>query len=476
MKNSLFLKYFIRISAIILVSFFIIGVTMFLFVWKYSADEKQKQLLVGANKIAGITTSFSDSFFLSSERAYRNSINFITENLNADVFISDLDGNILASSIRKNIDNKPFYQKKTIPIQTINEIIQNGQYKITGNLNDFFNSPNIIVGVPFLIGDNNFGGVVIVSSSAQNIFVLMFDIMKMFGLALIFSLFITYILLYFATNKLLKPLKEMSTAAKNFANGNFNERITVSGNDEIARLAMSFNNMASSLATLEEMRSSFVSNVSHELKTPMTTIGGFIDGILDGTIEKEKQDYYLTIVDSEIKRLSRLVNSLLYITQINSSNISINPTSFDVNTILLKIVDSFELSAKEKGININVSLPESNIFVLADEDAIYRVMFNLTENAVKFCNENGKIDFKVFKDEKKVYISIKNTGNGIFQKDIPYIFDRFYKADKSRSEDKKGIGLGLYLCKQIMNLHKQEIWVTSKEGEYAEFVYTLTPA
>jgi signal transduction histidine kinase len=471
MFSKLFIKYYLRMSAIILASFVLIGVTLFIFVWKYSSDEKQKQLYQGAVRVAGLTSALSDSFSQSFERPYRNSLQFISESTNADIFIADTNGNVVVVSTINKIKNN----EAVIPNNIVKSITDKGLIKETGKLGGFFTEIRYSVGMPFLIGDNAFGGVVILSSLTGQIDKLMYDIMSMFGIALILALIISFIWLYFTTNKLIYPLKAMSSAAKSFAAGKFDEKINVEGNDEIAQLSLSFNHMADSLTKLEEMRSSFVSNVSHDLKTPMTTISGFIDGILDGTIPKEKNEHYLTIVSNEVKRLSRLVNSLLDIARINEGENSYLPEPFDVGKMLMNIADNIHFSTNQKNITIKKSIPDYKITAFADEDAIYRVVYNLAENAVKFTPNDGIIEFITAFDGKKIYVSVKNTGAGIKADDIPYIFDRFYKADKSRGMDKQGIGLGLFMAKQIINAHKEELWVNSEEGKYAEFIFTLSP-
>lgn len=472
MFSKLFLKFYMRISIIVLASFLTLGSALLIFVWRYSTDLKQKQLFDGANRVSSITASY-DGFSLSYQRAYRNTLKFVSDITSADIYVFDLNGNIIEQMTIMPRQNKSVTISKNI----IDKITQahSSIYKETGNLDSFLDRTSYSVGVPFLADDNVYGGFIVMTAPAQQLTSLLFDIMRMFLICLFASLIIAFIWLYFTMAKLLEPLKAMSSAAKNFALGNFEERIPVEGDDEIGNLALSFNNMAASLAALEEMRSGFVSDVSHELKTPMTTISGFIDGILDGTVPKQKYNYYLNIVSNEIKRLSRLVNSLLDIARINSGNVQYEFVSFDINSMLAKVSNTMELAAKEKNVKIVLTLPPQKVSAFADEDAIYRVVYNLAENAVKFTDEGGIIEFAAAVDDKKIYIGVKNSGQGISKEDLPYIFDRFYKSDKSRGLDTKGAGLGLYMSKQIINAHKEEIWAKSEQGKYAEFVFTLKP-
>ncbi|MBR2039991.1 MAG: HAMP domain-containing histidine kinase, partial [Clostridia bacterium] len=282
-----------------------------------------------------------------------------------------------------------------------------------------------------------------------------------------------FIFIYIMTYRLTKPLKLMSEASKAMAKGDFSKRIPVMSDDEIGELSLSFNMMTNSLSQLEGMRKSFVANVSHELRTPMTTISGFIDGILDGTIELEKHDYYLKIVSSEIKRLSRIVESMLNISKIESNEFSLNRELIDFRELLCKIVISQEQNIEAKNLNVIGLDSIADISVNADRDLIYQAIYNLVDNAVKFNCQDGDISFELFKENKNLIFTIKNSGAGIPEKDLPFVFERFYKVDKSRSNSKNSTGLGLYITKSIIKAHSGTISVASKPEEYTVFKITL---
>ncbi len=279
--------------------------------------------------------------------------------------------------------------------------------------------------------------------------------------------------IYAMTYRLTKPLKLMSEASRAMAKGDFSKRIPVMTDDEIGELSVSFNQMTNSLVQLEEMRKSFVANVSHELKTPMTTIGGFIDGILDGTIEPEKRNYYLTIVSDEVKRLSRLVQSMLSMAKLESGEFVLKPELFDFREMLCTIVISQEQRIEAKKLNIKGLDEVESISVNADKDLIHQVIYNLVDNAIKFTDESGTIGFRVKRDNKKLVFTITNTGKGIPENELPHVFERFYKADKSRSANKNSTGLGLYIVKTILKAHGGGIAVTSKENSFTSFSVTL---
>ena len=282
-----------------------------------------------------------------------------------------------------------------------------------------------------------------------------------------------FYVIYIMTNSMSKPLRLMSQASKAMARGDFSKRIPVTSDDEIGELAISFNMMTNSLARSEGMRKNFVANVSHELKTPMTTIGGFIDGILDGTIEEDKQKYYLEIVSDEVKRLSRLVQSMLSMSKLESGEFVLKPELFDFRELICSVVISQERRIESQNINISGLDEIESISLNADRDLIYQVIYNLVDNAVKFTGEGGNISFELANKNKKTVFVITNTGKGIPQSDLPHIFERFYKVDKSRSASKNSTGLGLYIVKTIVTAHGGSISVSSKEGEYTSFKVVL---
>ena len=219
-----------------------------------------------------------------------------------------------------------------------------------------------------------------------------------------------------------------------------------------------------------------MADVSHELRTPMTTISGFIDGMLDGTIPPEMQKKYLQIVSDEVKRLSRLVSSLLDVAKIQAGQMTYVMHNFDILETAGKNAFTFKDRVDQKNITLTVDMPQEPVYVKGDEDAIYRVIYNLMDNALKFTPEGGEITLGVSKKDGKAVVYVKNTGQGVSKKDAGHIFERFYKTDKSRGENKKGVGIGLYLVKSIVNAHGEDIYLTSKEGEFAQFAFTLTLA
>ena len=281
------------------------------------------------------------------------------------------------------------------------------------------------------------------------------------------------IAVYFISERVTSPMRAMSVAAKSFADGKFDARVHVKGRDEVAELAVAFNNMADSLENLEKMRSSFIANISHDLRTPMTTIAGFIEGIRDGVIPPEEHAYYLEVISTEVNRLSRLVTSLLDLSRIQAGDRKFTPEPFDICEMARLILISFEQKIEEKRLNVEFECSEDCMMTVADHDAIYQVLYNICHNALKFSRDNGTLRISIRECDKKLQVAVYNEGQGIPTEDLPHVFERFYKTDKSRGLDKSGVGLGLYISKTIIEAHGEKIWVRSEAEQYCEFVFSL---
>lgn len=291
---------------------------------------------------------------------------------------------------------------------------------------------------------------------------------------LIASLSISIILVGLLSINISKPIVALNRVANLVRSGDYKKRVSISKrNDEIGDLAINFNLMIDEIDELDKSRLSFISDMSHELRTPMTTINGFITGIIDGTIPVNKQEYYLNLVKDEIGRLNRLVNNLLLLSKIESEEVKLEKTDFDINALIDKTLANFENIIKEKSIKINIHFDEKTTFVNANEDDIERVLFNLLHNAIKFSFKRGQI--KIYtKINKNITVYIEDSGVGINQNELISIWNRFYKADKSRSADVTGTGLGLSIVKKILNNHNENVFVKSKVNEGSVFSFTLT--
>ena len=281
---------------------------------------------------------------------------------------------------------------------------------------------------------------------------------------------------YFITQRVVNPLRKMTAAAKCFAEGDFSIRVDESKhNAEVAELAKAFNNMADSLDSLEKMRNSFLANISHDLRTPMTTIAGFIDGINSGAIPPEKHEYYLGVISAEVHRLSRLVSQLLDVSRLESGERKFNYTDFDIAEVARLILISFEREIEDKNLDVEFDSEYDGMWARADKDAIYQVLYNLCHNAIKFAREGGKFRIRITRiTDTRFKIAVYDQGQSLSDEDKKMVFDRFYKTDESRGLDKSGVGLGLYISKTIIDAHGETIGVDSVGDDGCEFWFTLT--
>ena len=344
-----------------------------------------------------------------------------------------------------------------------------------GTLGGIYPTSMLTVAEPILYQGKVVGGV-FVSVPTPEITRIRTEILRIFLISVALVTVIAAISMYFLSKKITKPLSKLNAAAKNIADGNYSQRVEISTQNEISELVDTFNHMTESIEQLEHMRSSFIANVSHDLRTPMTTIIGFVEGILDGTIPEEKRAMYLGIVLDESKRLSRIVTDLLDLSKMEQGSFQIEKSSFDINELIRLTIIKAERRITDKEIQLTVGFSKDRLPVYADKDATARVLTNLLDNAIKFTQEKGFIDVQAGEKDGKAYVSVQNSGMGIEKKDLLHIFDRFYKTDKSRSKDKNGAGLGLYIVKSILQAHGERIWAESEPGEYTRFTFTLERA
>jgi len=458
-STSLFRKYFSVFSFCMVLSIIILGAVLMVFASQYFQNDRYAMLERNARNAAVITAhEFTHFGLVGISGIYE----VLALAMDVELFLTDTSGRVLYSAGTQS----SMIRGATLPPEVVSEA---AAYKFTGmgTLGDLFTELHYVVGVPVEAGGHVIG-VIFASANARSQMIFLRELLNMFSFSAAVVLFIAFVLIYFITSNLVRPLKEMLLATQSFSKGDFSKRVQVSGYDELGQLAMAFNNMASTLASTETTRRSFVANVSHELKTPMTTIGGFIDGILDGTIPEEKHGQYLSVVAGEIKRLARLVRSMLDTARIETGELQINYTLFDVSEIVRKTVFNFEQTIEEKDLTLK-GLDADKVWIWADIDLMHQVVYNLVDNAVKFVNDGGVITLHYQMDAQRTYMAIRNTGEGLEKSEVPLLFERFYKSDKSRSLNKSGVGLGLHIVKSIINYHRGEISVRAQAGEYTEF-------
>ena len=459
-------------STVVILMTFLIIILVFSRFMKTTAIKQRSEILQNnIPRISEISAVVFANQSTSMDIIYRNVIDNIAYNLDASIIIFDREGKIITVSGL----NKGKYINGRLNESIYADIIKGKGVSGIGILDELYDGQNMLsVGAPLEYRNSIIGGVYInqpVPRIRDTYEDWLYQLIIIIFIALLFSM----VLFYFISRSITTPIHQMNVAVKEFSKGDFSRRVEYDVQDELGELSTNINNMATSLANLEYMRSRFVSDVSHELRTPMTTISGFVEGILDGTIDGEERDKYLEIVLSESKRLSRLVTDLLTLTRMESADIKLNYSVFDINDLTCQALIKFEKVIDEKSIEVDMDIPEDKLLVKADKDSITQVLINLLNNAVKFTPDGGNIRVRIWQQNAKCCVEIKNSGDGIEPEKLKYIWDRFYKTDNSRSIDRSGFGLGLYIVKNIISKHDEKIWADSKVGEFASFTFTLTP-
>lgn len=442
---------------------------------KYWTNNKMEIMRNNTASLATLSTryirlkdSIKQDYFFEESVALQDILETVSSNIGGEVFFVNSNGKIIVT----NSNAQYATQGKFIDYEIIKETIINNQYYNETDLGGVFKQTHYVYGLPVYINSQL---VCIAFTTADTSEYYQFNslMLNIFLVSALITFAIAIIAIGIYTYYMVKPLQQIAFAAHRFGQGDFSTRVKVKSRDEIGQLADEFNSMAESLSSSENIRRSFIANVSHELKTPMTTIAGFIDGILDGTIPQEKQSYYLKIVSDEIRRLSRLVRSMLDLSKIDSGELKLNYQNFDLVSTLISALVTFETEIDRKNIEIRGLEDMQSIYIDGDADLLHQVVYNLIENAVKFVNEGGYIQFVINDLPDRTEFSIINSGHGIDKNDLSLVFDKFYKTDKSRSIDKKGMGLGLYLVKTIIGLHGGKITVSSEVNKYCRFDFYI---
>lgn len=488
MGKSLFGKILAILVAVLIVCFSVTGVLLGIGLNRLSADQKAEQLQMVGDKTEQALEYFlkEQSVFIDS-RLFTNYLESIAENSGSVIWVARTDGCIIfssstPSSVVNNLErnDEGWY---CLPDEWEYQPLRPGSSYESGDFYGLFRD----MGEEWVTVSRNFSisgipphgitaeGVILVHSKLPTMKNTKYAIPRIFLISGGIGSLVAFLLVFILTRRMVKPLTEMRQAARKIASGDFSRRIAIRGDDEIAELSRSFNYMVDALENLENMRRDFLSNISHELRTPMTTIKGFVDGILDGVIPPENQSTYLSIVRDEVRRMEKLVNDILDLARLQAGDNKLNITSFDINESVRRCVISLQQTFISKNLEFTADFETERLYVKADADAIQRVLLNLIHNAVKFTPEGGKIIVRTYV-KNEVYVEVEDNGPGIPKEELPHVFERFYKADKSRSLDKTGVGLGLAIAKNIILSHHGTIHVESGEGRGAKFIFTLPAA
>jgi signal transduction histidine kinase len=463
-KKGLFFKMLATYTIIISLS--LIFIASFLSYWfqNYFFNERKEQILDWSSAIQQYVLEGDDT-----SQQLNEGIVIIGEFIKSDIWIVNSYGFVEDVSNREHNDfiNKQVFEKQQ------EELKLGHSFEVTEPYRGLYdNKPVRIYGTPIMT-EAGFRGSIILYSSIEQLSEPLNRVYEIIWISAIFAIIISCIVLYYFSQKIIiKPLAEINSVAKKISNGDVDKRVYLKSNDEIGELAQSFNFMADSVEKTEKNRRDFISNVSHEIRSPITSIKGFIGGILDGVIPEEKEKYYLSIAYEEIQRLTRLVNDLLDMSAIEAGKFSLRIMEVDINEIIRLTVIKNETKIKEKRAAVDVCFDEDNLFVAGDTDRLVQVITNLLDNAIKYVNPIGKIKIISKTKGKKVFVSVFNESPLIAEEDLKHIWDRFYKADKSRTA-KESTGLGLSIVRNIITQLQEDIWVENKENGVC-FTFTLT--
>ena len=490
MFKTIFSKLIVIFISILIFSFSITGVMLFIFLTNFVSNEKVDMLNYNG---AEINSYLNENIqYLNDPGTWGTFIRILrtaSNNTQSIIWIVDSKGNIVlaepelpasvknklkASAGHVQLPDARQYQKVMLgqdPVREIGDFY--GLFKDTGESWLTIEKP-----FKYTNADNKqeIIAAVYLHTPIPEIHKARTSVFRLFIFSVMVSVLISTVLIYIFSLRISRPLKKINDAARVIAGGEFHKRLDIKSGDEIGELANSFNHMVTALQNLEEMRRGFIANVSHELRTPMTSIRGFIEGILDGTIPPGRQKDYLNIVRDETNRLNRLVNDLLDLARLEAGEMTLTLKDFNINELVRRCIIKLESMIVKKDLDVEADFEEDEMLVKADADAIERVVINLIHNAIKFSPEKGKINLRTFRVKNTVLVSVQDNGVGIDEDEIDLIWERFYKSDKSRSKDKSGTGLGLAIIKNIINEHRQEIWVESEIGKGTKFTFSLNEA
>ena len=466
--------------AVIAISFSMLGSAFMLLSYRYIIQDKREAMQRNASDIAELATTYVSSTWGGDIRsdAFAGAIAVVAKASDSFVIVTDREGGITYATDGYKLYT---YGSTKVPEQFLRQMKNQGKFTGMTNLGGIYPEARYMAALPFareMGGNSVCQGYVLVSTDASTVSEMWRSTATIFFFTAVVVLMIACVASSLTSAYQAKPLNDMAAAARKFGQGEFDVRVNGYENrqDEIGTMAEAFNSMAASLSKLEKQRSEFIANVSHELKTPMTTISGFAEGILDGTIPPEREKESLDIIVAETRRLSRLVRKMLDLSRLDAVTEHITAQAqFDLSEILSRVLGSLEGKITGRDLDVEVQMPEDPVMVWGDPDAVTQVCYNLIDNAAKFALPGTVISIGITRRDGKAYTSVSNLGATIPPEEMPLLFDRFHKADHSRSVDREGVGLGLYIVKTILGNLKETITVTSEDG-VTKFVFTLTLA
>ncbi|MBR3187367.1 MAG: HAMP domain-containing histidine kinase [Lachnospiraceae bacterium] len=465
MKKTLYLRIILAYILFGLFGFFSVATIISRLTTEYCVRDKARLLYGEASRI-------SDTYAL---QLYKSKVSLEEVQAQMEALSSYMDTEIwiLNPSGRMVVNSKqaPDPEQETF-VEDFDSTITAGNYYTTGTFFDSFENDVLSVIAP-ITSDFKIRGYVVIHLPMESIRTDANGMLNISYMLLVILIVLSLIILLFFTEYVYRPLRHIIAAAEQYALGNMHYPISIEREDELGYLSASLGYMAETIARAEDDQKKFIANVSHDFRSPLTSMRGFLEAMLDGTIPPDRYEHYLKVVLGETERLTKLTNGLLTLNNLNTGGILLQRTDFDINAVIRSVGASFEQTCRDRRIRIQLVLTGRILYVNADLEKIQQVLYNLVDNAIKFSRPDSEITIDTTEKGDTVFVSVRDNGIGIPKEDQSLIWDRFYKTDLSRGKDKKGTGLGLSIVREIIRAHNENINLVSTEGVGSTFTFTL---
>jgi len=465
MRKTLYLKFLLAYLIFGFFGFFIVATFASSMTLEHLKREKADALYKEATLIANTYASdlYSNNISLDTVKKQLDAIDVF---IDSTIWIINPSGRMILNT------DTPLDVNAEVVVEEFDPTTMAGSYYTTGTFFDSFETEMLSVFAP-ITTNYKVQGYVVIHTSMDDLRASRESLLSISYIMLIIIFLLSLIILLFFSEFVYIPLRKITTATEQYASGNMHYELSVESEDEIGYLAAALSYMASEIAKNEDGQKKFIANVSHDFRSPLTSIKGYLEAMLDGTIPPELHEKYLGIVLNETERLTKLTNSLLTLNNLNMRGMVLEKTVFDINQVIRNTAASFEGTLNKKKISVELVLTGEELPVEADMGRIQQVLYNLLDNAIKFSHQDSTIKIETTEKHQKVFVSVKDSGIGIPKESLKMIWDRFYKTDLSRGKDKKGTGLGLSITKEIIHAHNENINVISTEGVGTEFIFSL---
>ena len=465
MKKTLYLKFLLAYVLFAVFGFIVVAT----FVANMTGDQVRQR---EADSLYREATSIADTYAAdlynsetSIDSVYRQ-LSTLSSFLDAQILVVNPSGRVV-------VDSEQWIDPETeVRIEDFDPSEFSGDLYIDGDFWGYSDEEALCVLAP-ITGNYQTNGYVVILYDTENLYEETNSLLNISYIELLILLLLSMIILIFFTEIVYLPLRRITTATEQFAAGNMHYPLTVESEDEIGYLAASLIYMSQKVASAEDDQKKFIANVSHDFRSPLTSIRGFLQAMIDGTIPPEEHEHYLQLVLAETDRLTKLTNDLLTLNNLNTTGMILDLSDFDINDTLRQTAASFEPACRSKNITFELVLTGEQLYVRADRERIRRVLVNLIDNAIKFSGRGSLIRLETSEKHNRIFVSVKDHGIGIPRSEQKAVFDRFYKTDLSRGRDRRGTGLGLSIVKEIIQAHGENINVISTEGVGSEFIFTL---